>query len=211
MIRPSFVVSAAALACAIASATALAGGGVANNHLLRYSEQHGMTFSEIGAPGNSDSVQIVPSFGFDVVGGVDYRYRISRTEVTNAQYYRFVEAIAPHIDALGIIDANVLAGRGTLVYLGRFDGIPRYQLPKGTENEPAKNSITYFALMANWLHNGAPVTGEASAADFQSGAYGDWTNPVRSEGADFWIPSRDEWVKAAYWDPNRHGRNQGGY
>lgn len=206
--RPIRSVFTLTLACAISSS--VSAQGVHNNHLLRYSEAHGMTFSEIGDPGNDWHGATVPGIGFDLINGVDYRYRISRTEVTKAQYFRFVEAVAPHIDALGG-GAQSLAGSGTLIYLGRVDGIPRYQLEAGTGNEPAMNTIRYFALMANWLHNGAPVTGEATIADFQSGAYDDWTNPVRSDSAEFWIPSRDEWAKAGYWDPNRHGQGQGGW
>jgi hypothetical protein len=33
----------------------------------------------------------------------------------------------------------------------------------------------------------------------------------RLPGARFWIPSFDEWQKAAFWDPNRSGPGQGGW
>lgn len=209
MIRSSFVLSAAAIAIPISIAAAQ---GAANNHQLRYSEQHGMTFSEIGDPGAPGTVGLIPGpqTRFDVIGSVNQRYRIATTEVTVAQYTEFVVAVAPHIESLGG-NAGTLAGR-SLQYLGMSGGVPQYQLPAGTENHAARANFGYYALMANWLHNGAPSVTEATIDDFRTGAYDDVVEqPTRNEGARFWIPSRDEWIKAAHYDPNRHGPGQGGY
>ncbi|MEL7483030.1 MAG: SUMF1/EgtB/PvdO family nonheme iron enzyme [Planctomycetota bacterium] len=76
------------------------------------------------------------------------------------------------------------------------------------------------AIYMNWLHNGKGT----QAADFMSGAYDvstfgrDPADPssftdqtTRSPGARYWIPSLDEWTKAAHWDPNKNGSGQGGY
>ena len=185
--------------------------GAANNQYLQFTQSHGMTFSTIRGPVNPISLEEnIPGIGRSVIRSVSYDYRISTTELTVGKYFEFVEAVAPHIQALG---GNVgdLAGSGTLVYMGMSGGIPRYQMLAGTANLPARNTIEYFALMANWLHNGAPPVTEATMAHFQSGAYSNWRDPVRSEGAEYWIPSRDEWNKAVYWDPNRDGPGQGGY
>ena len=59
--------------------------------------------------------------------------------------------------------------------------------------------------MANWLHNGK------GSGDTETGAY-TLTNAndltmVKNSGAKYWIPSEDEWYKAAYY--KRGGTNAG--
>lgn len=66
--------------------------------------------------------------------------------------------------------------------------------------------ISWFraARFANWMHNGA-----TNGADTEQGAYalhGAMTGAFqRSTNATWWIPSEDEWYKAAYYDPNTAG------
>jgi formylglycine-generating enzyme required for sulfatase activity len=60
------------------------------------------------------------------------------------------------------------------------------------------NFVSFFDAMrfTNWLHNGQ------GSADTETGAYtiGNGVNEVRSTNAKYWIPSLDEWYKAAYHD-----------
>jgi formylglycine-generating enzyme required for sulfatase activity len=58
------------------------------------------------------------------------------------------------------------------------------------------------ARFANWLHNGQP-TGAQGPATTEGGAYHDVGNQTlfgRNAGAKFFIPTEDEWYKAAYHD-----------
>lgn len=64
------------------------------------------------------------------------------------------------------------------------------------------------AIYCNWLHNNKG----ADLAAFMNGAYDVSTfsnGPLytdqltRSPGARYWIPSLDEWMKAAHWDPSK--------
>ncbi|HYF14143.1 MAG TPA: SUMF1/EgtB/PvdO family nonheme iron enzyme, partial [Phycisphaerales bacterium] len=76
---------------------------------------------------------------------------------------------------------------------------------------PAGNiSWRMAAMYCNWLHNGKAANREA----FLSGAYdvstftyessGAFNDQLtRSPGARYFIPSWDEWLKAAHYDPNR--------
>ena len=89
------VLACASVVCAQGS------GGVHNNQHLRFTQEHGYTFSTIGDVGN-------PSYNFRgpfninySIGAVDYEYRIATTETTVAQYFEFVGTVAPHIQALG--------------------------------------------------------------------------------------------------------------
>jgi sulfatase modifying factor 1 len=62
---------------------------------------------------------------------------------------------------------------------------------------------------ANWLHNGQP-TGAEDAITTENGAYainGATSNAAlaavtRTGSARWWLPSEDEWYKAAYYNPN---------
>jgi hypothetical protein len=76
------------------------------------------------------------------------------------------------------------------------------------------------AIYCNWLHNDKGTTRDA----FMGGAYEvstfGWSGPrgdiftdqaARSPGARFFIPTWDEWLKAAHYDPNRLGPGQGGW
>jgi uncharacterized protein (TIGR03382 family) len=73
-------------------------------------------------------------------------------------------------------------------------------------------------MYCNWLHNGKSPTVQA----LQDGAYD--TSTFGSGGgilftdqwqhhphAKFWIPTLDEWLKAAHYDPNRYGPGQEGW
>ncbi len=68
------------------------------------------------------------------------------------------------------------------------------------ENRPV-NYVSFWdaARFANWLHNGQ------GDGDTESGAYHDIDNQTlfgRNAGARFFIPTEDEWHKAAYHDRN---------
>jgi formylglycine-generating enzyme required for sulfatase activity len=83
------------------------------------------------------------------------------------------------------------------------------QGPGGTDytydNKPLMYVSWYSAVrFANWLHNNQP-SGAQNSSTTEDGAY-TFTGPAavgpRNVGAQWWIPSEDEWYKAAYFDPN---------
>lgn len=148
-----------------------------------------------------------------LAGSVGYEYRISTTEVTTAQWAEFVRAYAPFY-AGPYNDAGF-----TSVWIN-YVGNGQFNVPAGTEQWPASVSWRMAARYCNWLHNGK--VNQASA--FESGAYDTSTfapaspgspfdndQRTRSPGASFWIPSGDEWIKAAYYDPDRYGPGLDGY
>jgi hypothetical protein len=73
------------------------------------------------------------------------------------------------------------------------------------------------AIYCNWLTNGKSL----DRAAFLSGAYDVSTfgyigniftdQTQRSPGAKYFIPTLDEWMKAAHYDPHRYGPNQEGW
>lgn len=196
------------------SPLALAGGSP------RFTQVYGQTYAEVGNPGNADYTYKTVPGGSNTrsVGGVDYRYRIAVTEVTNSQWAEFANAITPHLDSIGGWGSD-FAPSLTFDFAG---GLPVFSPRSGEETYPARMGWRWAARYCNWLHNGKALAAEA----FESGAYDTSTfgteigeygfteytdQSTRSDGARFWIPSEDEWVKAAYYDPNKNGEGHGGY
>jgi formylglycine-generating enzyme len=77
--------------------------------------------------------------------------------------------------------------------------------------------VSWFdaARFCNWLHNGRP-TGGQDATTTERGAYTldgatNGLSIVLNRGAKFWIPSEDEWYKAAYYHPAGRGGDVDNY
>jgi sulfatase modifying factor 1 len=140
-------------------------------------------------------------------GAVDYVYQIGRYEVTNGEYAEFLNAVAAS-------DPNELYDAGTDIARSGNSGSYTYAPIPDAESEPVI-FVTFFdaARFANWLHNGMP-TGSQNATTTEDGAYtlmGHGPLDVtRNPGARVFVPSEDEWYKAAYYDPALGG-GLGGY
>ncbi|MBL0922275.1 MAG: SUMF1/EgtB/PvdO family nonheme iron enzyme [Phycisphaerales bacterium] len=175
-------------------------------------QDYGYEWATVGHARNADWVG--PGLGSAIVrvGGVDYRYRIAKTEVTNRQWYEFVLAYAPYVSPQ-FSGSSQFTGTGV-----GLSGGGGYSLPASTAEHAAQVGWRFAARYVNWLHNGK--VNEAWA--FESGVYDAATfgppsgGPItdqreRSEGARYFLPTRDEWAKAVHFDPNRYGEGQAGY
>ena len=213
---------AAAVACAFAH-VAVAGS--------LQPPDHGFQFATITHPGNA-SIGL-NYFGTTYqVGRVDYAYRMATTEVTNAQWVQFLNVYVPlAFPGQAVTDHEIT---GALPQFAGFNqqGNAQYAISAARANRPVSEmGWRYAARFVNWLDNGKRTGPDAILADFETGAYDTSTfgtapypgappgsgshyftdQQRRSAGALFWIPSYDEWVKAAYWDPNKNGPGQPGY
>lgn len=175
---------------------------------------YGLEWCTVGDPGNRATLPhevpgVPPPFPTEY-GAVAYTYRMTRTEITAGQWLEFVEAYGPFNK--GDLNDNAFTGP----YIDHIGG--GFVL-FGDPNRPTMMSFEFAARFANWMHNDKALTAEA----FESGAYDTSTFYVddrgvyhhqaqRSPGAKFWIPSLDEWTKAAHWDPeaDRYWYHQGG-
>src|SRR5262249_960220 len=141
------------------------------------------------------------------VGSVGYGYQIGKYEVTAGQYTEFLNAVAKddpnrlYNTAMGIIGSDLGGALGANIQ--RIGSSPNYSytLASDSANRPL-NFISLWdaARFANWLHNGQP-TGSQVAGTTEDGAYHDIGNQTlfgRNAGARFFIPTEDEWYKAAY-------------
>jgi formylglycine-generating enzyme required for sulfatase activity len=165
----------------------------------------------IANPGNPVDTRSVDG-DHQAVGSVSYAFQMGQTEVTNAQYVPFLNAVAA-TDNYGLY--STLMGSET------WGGIVRSGAPgsytysvkapalSGTytyEDKPVVYVSSGDAMrFANWLHNGQP-SGPQDASTTEGGAYtlnGASSNAAlaavtRNAGARWWLPSEDEWYKAAY-------------
>lgn len=157
-----------------------------------------MDWVTIGDPANACRSQSNGCYG-----SVGYVYRMSAHEVTNGQYAEFLNAVAP-------TDTHALYNPDMAVYGGiARTGTPgsyTYSAIAGRENMPV-NWVSFNDALrfTNWLHNGQP-SGLQDVTTTEGGAYtitqqGIADNSiVRNPGALVFLPSEDEWFKAAYYD-----------
>lgn len=141
-------------------------------------------------------------------GAVSYTYNIAKTEVTNAQYVEFLRAKAA-TDTHGLYATEM--GSETWGGIVRTGSSGSYgysvkpaapgQGPGGTDYRYDDKPVVYVSFFdamrfVNWLHNGQ------GNGDTETGVYAinDGLTETRSLTATYWIPSQDEWYKAAYHD-----------
>ncbi|MFQ5699984.1 MAG: SUMF1/EgtB/PvdO family nonheme iron enzyme [Myxococcota bacterium] len=150
----------------------------------------------VGAAGNA-----ADTTGFGSVADV---YRISKTEITNAQYAEFLNKVAA-TDTNGLYNTGMGIGVGGIARSGS-SGSFTYSTITGREAKPVA-SVSFFDTLrfSNWLQNGQP-TGVQDNTTTEDGAYtitalGIANNSItRNSGATFFLTSEDEWYKAAYFD-----------
>ncbi len=179
-------------------------------------------FVTIGAPGNPGQVTANPNELANGRGGVAYEYRIGRMEVTTAQWVEFFNAAfaRPQSEWIPFVPNGGIFW-GATPTTPTVPGGLRWTVTPSNANRPV-GDITWrtAAIYCNWLHNG----GGTDRSAFLTGAYDISTfgytgtigniftdQTTHSPEARYWIPTWDEWIKAAHYDPNKNGPGQGGY
>jgi formylglycine-generating enzyme required for sulfatase activity len=164
-----------------------------------------VTITQVGVPGANNLPDDANHCFSQTCGAVDYEYSIGTYEVTNAQYAEFLNAVADS-DPNGIYNTSM--GSDTIGGITRSgsSGGYSYGVKGGQGNNPVIFVSFYDALrFANWLHNGQP-NGAQGASTTEDGAYTITPNGVaansitRNPGARYFLPTEDEWYKAAYYD-----------
>ncbi|MDA1178644.1 MAG: SUMF1/EgtB/PvdO family nonheme iron enzyme [Planctomycetota bacterium] len=152
---------------------------------------------EIGAPGN------LPDD--NGLGAVPYAYKISKYEVTAAQFAEFLRAKASKTDPYDLRSNNMEETGGCGITRKGNKGAYEYTLADDLANCPV-NQVNFWdaCRFVNWLQNGQ------GDADTETGAYTlkGYTGEIgikihRNPGAKWFLPNENEWYKAAYFDPKK--------
>lgn len=162
----------------------------------------------VGNAGNAAD----PATG-SLYGAVAYAYKIANNETTIAQYAEFLNAVAK-TDSYGLYSANMTTSFINGISQSGTSGSFTYSVNPGSDNKPI-TYVSWFdaARFCNWLQNGQQ-TGAGAALTAETGAYtlnGAVSGIIsKNVGATVWIPSENEWYKAAYYDPTKNA-GTGGY
>ena len=159
-------------------------------------------------------------------GGVAYGYQIGRYDVTIGQYTAFLNAVAK-TDTYALYSTSMATDRAVAgISRAGSSGSYTYSVINNG-GDSANRPITYVtwwhsARFANWMANGQP-TGAQTNATTENGAYAlvgvdnggvapakNITNPNTSAAPTFFIPTENEWYKAAYYSPVLNS-GSGGY
>ena len=178
---------------------------------------YAVTFSwaTVGNAGNVGDTEIRLD-GTTGYGAVSYSYRIAKHEVTNAQYVEFLNAVAK-TDTFDLYNTSMASSTWGGIERSDSSGSYRYSVkpaavgqgPGGTDGDDysyANKPVVYVSFFdamrfVNWLENGQPA-GVQGPGTTEDGVYtiGNGLNEVRKPGARYFLPSEDEWYKAAYFD-----------
>jgi formylglycine-generating enzyme len=179
-------------------------------------------WATVGNPGNAPDTLVMnkgPAADFTTgYGSVGYTYQISKFNVTNAQYVQFLNAADPNgSNTRRIYDARMSTTSLGLAYTGGIDlnagasAGAKYSVKAGQESYPAIwIRWDAGARFVNWLANGqGSGSTESGVYDMSLLTSSFATPPPRAPGATVFLPSENEYYKAAYYDPTKSGT--GGY
>ena len=156
----------------------------------------------VGNPGNLAD----PETGY---GAVAYTFNIGKFEVTAGQYTEFLNAVAK-TDTYGLYSTNMLSDTyGCKIERSGSSGSYTY----GVASDRANRPVSYVswgdaARFANWLTHGQP-TGAQDLTTTEDGSYYlngaitheallAVTRKTPEQGGRYYVPTEDEWYKAAY-------------
>ena len=177
------------------------------------------TLVTVANPGNASD----PETDF---GGVDYTYQIGKYDVTIAQYTAFLNAVAKLVDTYSLYNVNMETDLNS-AGIARSGSLGSYTYSVMINSGSSANRpITYVtwldaARFANWMANGQP-NGFQNSKTTENGAYNlngamsgnavvkNTINPNTNKPPSYFIPTYNEWYKAAFYSPKLNN-GAGGY
>ena len=189
--------------------------GSSSAAIVDFTSTTDMPFLAVGNTGNTDDIH---GSGY---GAVSYAYGIGTYEVTAGQYTEFLNAVAAD-DTYGLynermadpahIEGDDFPFGGANIQRSGSAGSYSYSVAAAWEDRPV-NYVSWgdVARFSNWLTNGMP-SGAQDASTTEEGAYSlnggttssalktaidNRNSPIGSE-TFYYMPSEDEWYKAAF-------------
>ncbi|MCC6951364.1 MAG: SUMF1/EgtB/PvdO family nonheme iron enzyme [Phycisphaerales bacterium] len=169
---------------------------------LAQPDPSGIDFVTIGAPGNAAYQAADPRSFEHNRGSVAYEYKIGRYEMTTGQWVEFMNAALNRPDPIPWVEVPTMWAGGQFA---PFNASPANAI------RPAGGATwRTCAIFTNWLHNNksleraAFLSGAYDVSTFGNDGMGGFTDQqAHSPGARYWIPTMDEWLKAAHYDPSK--------
>jgi formylglycine-generating enzyme required for sulfatase activity len=136
-------------------------------------------------------------------------FQIMKFEWTNSQYTAFLNTVAA-TDTYSLYSTSMGSNaRGGITQSGA-SGSYSYAVRSNMGDKPV-NFVSWFdaARVSNWLMNGATGTSSTETGAYTLvGGQTSGTAPAVNPGATFYIPTEDQWYKAAYY---KGGSTSAGY
>jgi sulfatase modifying factor 1 len=147
----------------------------------------------VGDPGNT-----ADTGGY---GDVSTSFLIMKYEFTNQHYTNFLNSVAATTDPYSLYNVGMGSGAGGISFDPLAASGSKYAVRSNMGDKPVSN-VSWFdaARVSNWLMNGA-----TSSSSTETGAYTlvsgqiSGTAPAVNPGATFYVPSDDQWYKAAFY------------
>ncbi len=190
----------AACICAVGVA-ALLGSLAAPAHAVT------IDWVSVGDPGNTADTTGNPN----PAGAVATSFQIMKFEFTNQQYTDFLNSV----DASGTNPTSVYNtsmgsnARGGISFTSGNASGSKYAIRTNMGNKPV-NFVSWFdaARVSNWLFNGATGTSSMETGAYTLNNATSGNAPAVNSGATFYVPTEDQWYKAAYY---KGGSTNAGY
>jgi hypothetical protein len=157
-------------------------------------------WATVGDPGNA-----ADTTGY---GAVAESFQIMKYEFTNQQYTDFLNSVAA-TDTYSLYNASMGSdARGGITQSGE-SGTYTYAVKTNMGDKPV-NYVSWFsaARVSNWLMNGATGTSSTETGAYTLSGSTSGDAPALNPGATYFVPSEDQWYKAAYY---KGGSTNAGY
>jgi formylglycine-generating enzyme len=153
----------------------------------------------VGDPGNTADTTGAPN----PAGAVADSFRIMKFEFQNSQYADFLNAVDPSgTNPNAVYNANMGSNaRGGISFTSGAASGSKYAIRTNMGDKPV-NFVSWFdaARVANWLHNGQGSGSTETGAYTLVGGQTSGTAPAVNSGASYFLPTEDQWYKAAYYN-----------
>jgi formylglycine-generating enzyme len=137
-------------------------------------------------------------------------FQIMKYEFTNDQYTDFLNSVAA-TDTYSLYNTSMGSDANGGITRSGLAGSYSYAVKANMGDKPV-NYVTWFdaARVANWMQNGQGSGSTETGAYTLVGGQTSGTAPGRNSGAAFYIPTEDQWYKAAFYSPVLNS-GSGGY
>ena len=151
----------------------------------------------VGDPGNDPDT----TGDLNPAGAVADAFQIMKYEFTNQQYTAFLNSVDPTgTNPNSVYSASMGSNaRGGITNTGTTNG-SKYATKTNMGDKPV-NYVTWWdaARVSNWLVNGATGTSSMETGAYTLNNATSGNAPAVNSGATFYIPTENQWYKAAYY------------